>query len=45
MGEFCTKRYTVFRKKLIRTEMNKARIDEQNVEKKLERARGAVHRG
>ena len=41
MGCFRTKRYT----KLLRTEINKARTDEKDVEVKLERARGAVQRG
>ena len=34
-----------FQTKLQRTEMNKTRTDEKNVEAKLERARGAVQRG
>ena len=34
-----------FQTKLLRTEINKARTDEKNVEVKLERARGAVQRG
>ena len=34
-----------FQAKLLRTEINKARTDEKNVEVKLERARGALQRG
>ena len=34
-----------FQTKLLRTEINKARSDEKNVELKLERSRGAVQRG
>ena len=33
-----------FQTKFLRTEINKARTDEENVEVKLERARGAVKR-
>ena len=45
MGCFRTKWVRSFQTKFLRTEINKARRDEKNVEVKLERERGAVQRG
>ena len=44
-GVFSNQAVHSFQTKLLRTEINKARTDEKNVEVKLERARGAVQRG
>ena len=44
-GVFSNQAIHSFQTKLLRTEINKARTVEKNVEVKLERARGAVQRG
>ena len=44
-GVFSNQAVLSFQTKLLRTEINKARTDEKNVEVKLEKARGAVQRG
>ena len=44
-GVFLNQAVHSFQTKLLRTEINKARTDEKNVEVKLERARSAVQRG
>ena len=44
-GVFLNQAVHSFQTKLLRTEINKARTDEENVEVKLERARGAVRSG
>ena len=44
IGVFSNQAVHSFRKKLVRTEINKARTDEKNVESKLEMARGALQR-
>ena len=44
-GVFSNQAVHSFQTKLLRTEINKARTDEKNVEVKLEMARGAVQRG
>ena len=44
-GVFLNQAIHSFQTKLLRTEINKARTVEKNVEVKLERARGAVQRG
>ena len=44
-GVFSNQAVHSFQTKFLRKEINKARTDEKNVDVKLERARGAVHRG
>ena len=44
-GVFSNQAVHIFQTKFLRTEVNKARTDEKNVEVKLERARGAVQGG
>ena len=44
-GVFSNQAVHSFQTKLLRTEINKARTDEKNIEVKLEKARGAVQRG
>ena len=44
-GVFLNQVVHSFQTKLLRTEINKARTDDRNIEVKLESARGAVQRG